>query len=71
MSVYDKLLPKRVLFNLRELQNLGVLKIDMAKKLISQQKLSFVKIGNKIHISRLEVCKFLDECTIEATSEVN
>ncbi|MDD2357243.1 MAG: DNA-binding protein [Thiovulaceae bacterium] len=62
---YNALLPQRILFNLKEVEELGIIKVDMAKKLISNRELEIVKIGNKIHISRMELVRYLDENTLE------
>jgi len=61
---YNELLPQGVLFNLKEIEAFKILKVDMAKKLIQQRAIEFVKIGNKIHISRTELIRFLEENTI-------
>ncbi|MCG3692189.1 helix-turn-helix domain-containing protein [Aliarcobacter butzleri] len=60
---YNLLLPNKVLFNLKEIEDLGVIKIDMAKKLVYNGVLEVVKIGNKIHISRDELIKYLETNT--------
>ena len=62
---YDSIIPKGVLFNLRKIEEMAILKIDMAKKLIAKRELEVVKIGNKIHISRAVLIRFLEENTIE------
>ncbi|MGD9970940.1 MAG: DNA-binding protein [Sulfuricurvum sp.] len=59
---------KAILFNLRQIEEMGLIKIDMAKKLISNRELEIVKIGNKIHVSRTVLLKFIEENTIEAAS---
>ena len=63
---YEQLLPHKVIFNLKEIQEVGIIKIDMAKKLISNNEIEFVKIGNKIHISRTVLIRYLVENTIPA-----
>ena len=63
---YEQLLPHKVLFNLKEIQEVGIIKIDMAKKLISKNEIEFVKIGNKIHISRAVLIRYLVDNTIPA-----
>ncbi|AGR77168.1 hypothetical protein A7H1H_0864 [Aliarcobacter butzleri 7h1h] len=63
---YNLLLPNKVLFNLKDIENLGVIKIDMAKKLVYNGVLEVVKIGNKIHISRDELIKYLETNTYPA-----
>jgi hypothetical protein len=65
---YDALIPKAILFNLRQIEDMGLIKVDMAKKLIAKNELEFVKIGNKIHISRDVLIKFIESNTIEAAS---
>ena len=61
---YDNLLPQGILFNLRQIEEMNIIKKDMAKKLICNRKLEAVKIGNKLHISRTELIRFLEENTI-------
>ena len=55
---YDLLLPPKVLFNLKEIEEIGLIKTDMAKKLVYKGFLEIVKIGNKIHISREELITY-------------
>jgi len=62
---YDKLLPSGVLFNLKQIEEMGIIKINMAKKLIGQRELEVVKIGNKLHVSRAVLMQYLEENTIE------
>lgn len=57
---FEELIPKRVLFNLKELAELGIFKIDMAKKLIAKGELEVIKVGNKLHLSRTEVIRYLE-----------
>jgi len=61
---FDNLIPQGVLFNLKQIETFGIIKIDMAKKLISKGEIEIVKIGNKIHISRTEIIRFLEANTI-------
>jgi hypothetical protein len=61
---YKDLLPKGILFNLKEVEKLSILKISMAKKLIQNNEIEYVKIGNKLHISRLELIRYLEENTV-------
>ena len=63
---YDMLIPQGVLFNLKEIEDMKIIKIDMAKKLIYNNELEVVKIGKKIHISRTELIRFLVDNTIKA-----
>jgi hypothetical protein len=63
---YDLLVPQGVIFNLKEIEEMKILKTDMAKKLIYNNELEIVKIGKKIHISRTELIRFLIDNTIGA-----
>jgi len=63
---YDSIIPNKILFNLKEIEQLGVLKTDMAKKLIYNHELEIVKIGKKIHISREELIRYLESNTYPA-----
>ncbi len=61
---YDELIPKGVIFNLKEIEEMNIIKIDMAKKLISKNEIEVVKIGSKLHISRSELIRYLEANTI-------
>ena len=63
---YDMLIPQGVIFNLKEIEEMKLIKSDMAKKLIYNNELEIVKIGKKIHISRSEIIRFLVDNTIKA-----
>jgi hypothetical protein len=63
---YDLLVPQGVIFNLKEIEEMKILKTDMAKKLIYNNEIEIVKIGKKIHISRTELIRFLIDNTIGA-----
>lgn len=65
---YDTLIKNGVIFNLKEIDEMNIIKVDMAKKLIAKNELEFVKIGNKIHISRVELIRYLEKNTIEAAN---
>lgn len=63
---YDTLIPKGVLFNLQQVEDMQIIKKNMAKKLIYNKELEVVKIGSKLHISRSELIRFLEDNTILA-----
>ena len=65
---YDNLIPQGVLFNLRQIEEMNLIKTDMAKKLISKHELETVKIGSKLHISRTELIRYLNENTIKKSA---
>lgn len=64
---YQDLLPQGIIFNLKQIEDFSILKVSMAKKLIQNGELESVKIGNKIHISRTELIRFLEENTVQAS----
>jgi excisionase family DNA binding protein len=64
---YEDSIPKRVLFNLREIENLGLIKISTIKKILSKGELAYTRIGNKLHIARSELIRYLEANTIQAT----
>lgn len=63
---YDSIIPNKILFNLKEIEQLGVLKTYMTKKLVFNGFLEVVRIGNKIHISREELIRYLESNTYPA-----
>lgn len=60
---FEKLVPNGLVFNLREIEKMRIIKVSMAKKLISKGKLEAVKIGNKLHISRTSLINYLEDNT--------
>ena len=64
---YDNLLPQGILFNLSQIEEMNIIKKNMAKKLIYNKELEVVKIGSKLHISRTELIRYLEEHTILAS----
>ena len=63
---YDSIIPQGVLFNLKQVEDMRIIKVDMAKKLIGKGELEVVKIGNKLHLSRAVLIRYLEENTIVA-----
>lgn len=66
---YNELIPNGVLFNLKEVEEMKIIKVDMAKKLILKGELEHVKIGKKIHLSRKVLIKYLIDNTIKVYKE--
>lgn len=62
-NVNDEI-PKKVLFNLKTIEDIGIAKTSMMKKIIYNGEIPIVKIGNKIHIKRSELIKFINSNTI-------
>ena len=57
----EELLPKKVSFSLKELEELGFVKITTAKKLINEKKLKAFKVGIKYFVLRDEVVNFVNK----------
>jgi len=64
---YDTLIPQGILFNLQQVEDMQIIKKNMAKKLIYNHELEVVKIGSKLHISRTELIRYLEENTVLAS----
>jgi len=60
---YENLIPKSVLLNLQQIEDLGIIKKNMLKKIIYNRKIEVVRIGNKLHISRDALILFLENNT--------
>lgn len=63
-QIYGEKLPDLFMFPLIELQNKGVLKVSMAKKLLSLGLIESVKIGSKHFITKEEILRYLVENTV-------
>jgi hypothetical protein len=63
---FNTIIPQGVLFNLKEIEGMNIIKIDMAKKLVLKKQLEVIKVGRKIHISRAELIRYLESRTVRA-----
>ena len=61
---YDNLIPKGVIFTLKQIEEMNIIKINMAKKLVRKGQIEVVKVGNKLHIPRSELIRYLEDNTI-------
>jgi len=64
---FEKLIPKGILFSIKEIDDMNLIKSDMLKKLIYNQTIEVVKIGTKNFISRTALIVFLEDNTIPTT----
>ena len=60
----EDLLPKKISFSLKELDELGFVKIPTAKKLIRLNQLKSFKIGVKHFVLREAVLEYIKDNTI-------
>ena len=63
---YNSLLPQGVIFNLKEIESHGIIKIAMLKKLVLKKQIEIIKIGKKVHIARSELVRYLESRTVSA-----
>ncbi len=63
---FETLIPQGVLFSIKQINDMNLIRSDMLKKLIYQRAIEVVKIGNKNFISRTALIGFLEENTIPA-----
>jgi len=66
----NDIIPQKVLFNLKAIEELGIAKISMMKKIIYKGEIPIVKIGNKIHVKRSELIKFINSNTISLNQSI-
>ncbi len=67
---FETLIPQGVLFSIKQVNDMNLIKSDMLKKLIYQHAIEVVKIGNKNFISRTALIGFLEANTIPANTEI-
>jgi hypothetical protein len=68
---YHEVLPKGILFNLKQIEEINLIKVSMSKKLIAHGQLEAVKIGNKLYIARVELLRFLEKRTVQKNIDEN
>ena len=68
MSInFNTLIPEGLLFSIKEIDNMKLIKKDMLRKIILQQGITVIKIGTKNFIDRQSLVCYLESCTIPAT----
>lgn len=67
---YNLLIPDGILFTIRQIHDMGLIKSDMLKKLILNREIEVVKIGSKNHISRFILIAYLESNTIPADTDI-
>ena len=61
---FEEIIPKKILFSIKEISDLGIIKSDLCKKLIFNRNIEVIKLGNKNFISRAELIRYLQANTI-------
>jgi hypothetical protein len=63
---FEELLPTGILFSIREINDMGLIKSDLLKKLIYSQKIEITKLNSKNFISRTALIEYLTKNTFKA-----
>ena len=63
---FETLIPQGVLFSIKQINDMNLIKSDILKKLIYNRAIEVVKIGTKNFISRTALIAFLEANTIPA-----
>jgi len=62
----ETLIPTGILFSIKDIENMGVIKSDMLKKLIYNRAITVVKIGSKNFIARDTLINYLKKNIVPA-----
>lgn len=68
---FEDLIPShKILLSIKDLDQYGIIKSSMCKKLIYKGELETIKIGSKNHFSRAEIIRYLKSRTIPAVNAI-
>lgn len=63
---FDELLPEGLLFSLKQINDMGLIKTSMLRKMLMNRTLEVIKVGKKNFISRTALISYLESQTIAA-----
>jgi len=63
---FEAIIPHGILFSIKQINDMNLIKSDMLKKLIYKREIEVVKVGRKNFISRTALIAFLKANTIPA-----
>jgi hypothetical protein len=66
---YYTLIPEGILFSIKEIDEMNLIKSDMLKKIIYSRGIEVVKLGSKNFISRTALVSYLEANTIPAETK--
>jgi hypothetical protein len=66
---FEKLLPEGILFSIKQINDMGLIKSDLLKKLIYSHKIEVTKLNSKNFISRSALINYLEANTIPIDSK--
>ena len=65
---FEELIPQGILFSIRDISDINLIKSDLLKKLIYSKKIEVTKLNSKNFISRTALISYLEANTIPATN---
>ncbi|MCW8895003.1 DNA-binding protein [Sulfurimonas sp.] len=68
---FEELIPSGVLFSIKDINNMGIIKSDMLRKLIYNRAITVVKIGSKNFIARDTLISYLEANTVPAELDMH
>ena len=66
---YNELIPNGLLFSIKEIDEMNLIKSDMLKKIIYNREIEVVKIGKKNFISKIALVAYLEANTVPIDSK--
>ena len=66
---YNELIPNGLLFSIKEIDEMNLIKSDMLKKIIYNREIEVVKIGKKNFISKKALVAYLEANTVPIESK--
>lgn len=66
---FEALLPLGILFSIKEIDEMNLIKSDMLKKIIYNREIEVVKIGKKNFISKQALISYLEVNTVPVESK--
>ena len=63
---FEELLPEGILFSIKQINDMGLIRSDLLKKLIYSHKIEVTKLNSKNFISRSALSSYLQANTIPA-----
>ncbi|WP_323595031.1 DNA-binding protein [Aliarcobacter butzleri] len=63
---FEELIPSGILFSIKQINDMGLIRSDLLKKLIYTQKIEVTKLNSKNFISRQALIAYLTKNTVKA-----
>ena len=66
---FEALLPQGILFSIKDIDEMNLIKSDMLKKIIYNREIEVVKIGKKNFVSKQALIAYLEANTVPTESK--